>query len=177
MYTQSSFKITGGFFGFFSLLCTVFHAASSAASQIPLYWRMLGSNPVLLRLRHWQPDSLTTKLDLIHNLTHGLGPLHQKPISKFSTSLVESKQRLAVLKNTIFSNAVIKKKWDILIFFVSLYGNLSWFRWGASKFFFFLRLAGLVWFLNPLLTLKYTCRLSRICSLWYIEFYPSNNPS
>jgi hypothetical protein len=27
---------------------------------------MLGSNPGLLRLRHWQSDGLVTRLDLIH---------------------------------------------------------------------------------------------------------------
>jgi hypothetical protein len=28
--------------------------------------KMLGSNPELLRLWHWQPDALTTRLDLMH---------------------------------------------------------------------------------------------------------------
>jgi hypothetical protein len=55
-------------FGFFKfLLCTVFNTASSAAPQIPLCRRIPGSNSGLLRLRHWQSDALTTKLNLIHH--------------------------------------------------------------------------------------------------------------
>jgi hypothetical protein len=55
----------GIFWIFYVLYSTLLHLPPP---QISLCRRMLGSNPGLLRLRHWESDALTTSLDLIHKL-------------------------------------------------------------------------------------------------------------
>ncbi len=61
-------------------LCTLFNNASSATPQIPLCRRMRDQTQDCCELKHWQPDALTTRLDLIHSrldLIHsGLDLIH-----------------------------------------------------------------------------------------------------
>jgi hypothetical protein len=60
--------------GDFLLIFVVFYVHYSTLLHLPPLRfhcvggrRMEGPNPGLLRLWHWQPDALTTRLDLIHN--------------------------------------------------------------------------------------------------------------
>ncbi len=60
-------KLWSGFaFKWTGFLCDICNTTSFAAPQIILCRRMLGLNPGLLWLWHWQSDALTIRLNLIH---------------------------------------------------------------------------------------------------------------
>jgi hypothetical protein len=91
-----SFTLWGSLSRTWIFLCTVINTASSAAPQIPLCRRMLDRTQDW-RLRHWQSDALTTRLDLIHL------PF---PQLQFSSTAHLSKPLLLVMPFTLKSREI-----------------------------------------------------------------------
>ncbi len=94
--------------------------------QIPLW---LGSNPGLLRLWHWQPDALTTRLDLVL-----LAEIFVVPDGRLS--IVMGSSTLANIWKTGSFRPKFHIDFDIIIgkfklLFLSLFENLIEVRIGA----------------------------------------------
>ncbi len=109
------------------IFCILFITASSTAPQILLCRGLLGSNPGLLRLWHWQSDALISRLDLIHVSVRST-PTY-KHVKKSEILYFYSQQQC---QSTLFyiSFSIIGV---IILYFWTLY-------WNSLNFFFSLAL-------------------------------------